>query len=390
MGKCRIDRSVDTAGISHRTFEVDVLRGFALLGIAVVNVPLFSEPWTGIPAVKTPLDAVIAFIGGTFFTAKFFGLFAFLFGWAMVRMRESAAHKGLDAGRMWRRRMVVLVGIGLAHGILVFPFDILMIYGLLGLMLSKSTTWTGGRLMKHAMYGLLAVPFSYALLMWWTAASPDDYQPDEGEKYGIYSFAIAVEYNSWSLAYCQLVNVLYNGAMSYAAICLGILASRERFFEKGSPAFGRLQKRAPLLWCVGIAFNLPNGIFCALDMESSKAVDVLVMGLVGIGAPWLTAAYVVTITNWTRRRAGGGFLAAAGKMSLTAYVLEGILAGWIFFEYGLGWNMELGAAGTFACALGIFGVTKLLCMAWLRFHKQGPLEWLWRRVVGGGGLQVKG
>ena len=192
-----------------------------------------------------------------------------------------------------------------------------------------------------------------------------------------------MEYNFWALAYCQLVNVLYNGAMSYAAICLGILASREGFFEKDSPGFGRLQKRAPLLWCVGIALNLPNGIFCAFDMENGIAVDALAMGLVGIGAPWLTAAYVVAITNWTRRRRmGGGFFAAAGKMSLTAYVLEGILAGWIFFEYGLGWNMEFGAAGTFACALGIFGATKLFCMAWLRFQKQGPLEWLWRRAVG--------
>lgn len=385
-----MDDPVKTAGIGHRAFEVDVLRGFALLGIAVVNVPLFSEPWTGMPAVETPLDAVCAFIGGTFFTAKFFSLFAFLFGWSMVRMRESAVSKGLDACRIWRRRMVVLMGIGLAHGILVFPFDILMIYGVLGLLLSNAPGWSRERLKKHALYGLLAVPFSYALLMWWTASSPDDYQPDEGEKYGMYSFAIAVEYNLWALVYCQLVNVLYNGAMSYAAICLGILASREGFFEKDSPAFARLRKRAPLLWCVGIALNLPNGIICALDMENSAAVDALVMAMVGIGAPWLTAAYVVTITNWTRRRTGGGFFAATGKMSLTAYVLEGILAGWIFFEYGLGWNMEFGAAGTFACALGIFGATKLLCMAWLRFHKQGPLEWLWRRAVGGGGATVEG
>lgn len=369
------------SGTDRRTFEVDVLRGFALLGIAVVNVPFFSEPWTGMPAVETKLDALCAFLGGTFFTAKFFGLFAFLFGWAMVRMRERAISLGQNAGRIWRRRMVVLIGIGLAHGILVFPFDILMIYGLLGLILSNAATWSRERLMNHAMYGLLAVPISYALLMWWTGSSHYDYVPDDDDKLGLYRYTLAVEYHIWSLIHCQLVNVLYNGAMSHAAICLGILASREGFFEKGSPAFGMLEKRAPLLWCVGIALNLPNGILSALDMETSTAMGALSMGMVGIGAPWLTAAYVVTITNWTRRRMAGGFFATAGRMSLTAYVLEGILAGWIFYEYGLGWNMELGAAGTFACALGIFGATKLFCMAWLRFQKQGPLEWIWRRAV---------
>lgn len=361
---------------------MDVLRGFALLGIAVVNVPLFSAPWTGIPAVETPLDAVCAFISGTFFTAKFFGLFAFLFGWAMVRMRDSAVSAGLDAGRMWRRRMFVLGGIGLAHGILVFPFDVLMIYATLGLILSNAPTWSRQRIIKNAVYGLIAVPFSYALLMWWTGATPEDYQPDDGEKYGVYTYAILVEHNLWAWVFCQVVNLLYNGAMSYAAICLGILASREGFFEKDSPAFSRLQKRLPLLWCMGIILNLPNGIFYALGKENNTAVDALLFAMVGIGAPWLTAAYVLTITNLTRRRMGGGFFAVAGKMSLTAYVLEGILAGWIFYEYGLGWNMEFGAAGTFALALGIFGATKLFCMTWLLFNNQGPLEWLWRRAVG--------
>ncbi|TAG08450.1 MAG: DUF418 domain-containing protein [Verrucomicrobia bacterium] len=369
------------AASSRRTFEVDVLRGVALLGIAVVNVPIFSEPWTGMPAVETHLDALCALIVGTFFIAKFFGLFAFLFGWAMVRMRESTISKGRDARRIWRRRMFVLFGIGLAHAILVFPFDILMIYGILGLILSNAPTWSRERLMKHALYGLLAVPISYFLLTWWMAASFDDYQPYEGEKYGVYSYALLVEYNFYTLGYCQLVNVLYNGAMSHAAICLGILASREGFFDKNSPVFSVLEKKAPLLWIVGITFNLPYGIVCALNDETITALDAFVMAMAGIGAPWLTAAYVVTITSWVRRRMVGGFFAAAGKMSLTAYVLEGILAGWLFYEYGLGWNMEFGAAATLVSALGIFVAIKLFCMAWLRFHKQGPLELIWRKIV---------
>jgi len=361
-----------------RVCEVDVLRGVALLGIAVVNVPLFSDPWDGMPVVETKLDAMCAFIVGTFFTAKFFGLFAFLFGWSMVRMNQRAVDKGWDSVRIWRRRMFALFAIGLAHGILVFPFDILMLYGVLGLLLSRATLWSREKLTKHAMIGLLAAPFAYALLIWWYSASPgDDF---DGEKYGLYTVAIAVDHNLWSLIFCQQVNLLYNGAMSYAAICLGILASREGFFEIGSRSFAMLEKHLPLLWGVGIALNLPNGILCALDGDSSVAMDAFAMGLVGLGAPWLTAAYVVTITRWTRRRARHHFFSAAGRMSMSAYVLEGILAGWVFYEYGLGWNMDFGAAATMACAMGIFLATKMFCMAWLRFHPHGPLEVLWRKM----------
>lgn len=357
---------------------MDVLRGVALLGIAVVNVPLFSDPWDGMPVVETKLDAMCAFIVGTFFTAKFFGLFAFLFGWSMVRMNQRAVDKGWDSVRIWRRRMFALFAIGLAHGILVFPFDILMLYGVLGLLLSRATLWSREKLTKHAMIGLLAAPFAYALLIWWYSASPgDDF---DGEKYGLYTVAIAVDHNLWSLIFCQQVNLLYNGAMSYAAICLGILASREGFFEIGSRSFAMLEKHLPLLWGVGIALNLPNGILCALDGDSSVAMDAFAMGLVGLGAPWLTAAYVVTITRWTRRRARHHFFSAAGRMSMSAYVLEGILAGWVFYEYGLGWNMDFGAAATMACAMGIFLATKMFCMAWLRFHPHGPLEVLWRKM----------
>ncbi len=76
-------------------------------------------------------------------------------------------------------------------------------------------------------------------------------------------------------------------------------------------------------------------------------------------------------------------------MSLTGYVMEGILAGWVFYEYGLGLNMEFGAAATFAAALAIFLTTKIFCMVWLRFHQKGPLEFLWRKMFGEPGVDAR-
>ena len=362
----------------QRTSEIDTLRGFALMGIAVVNVPLFSEVVTGRPVVASGLDALAAFIGATFFTAKFFVLFAFLFGWGMHRMRENAVEKGLDAPRMWRRRMWALMLIGLAHGILVFPFDILMTYGVLGMWLWKASDWPRAKLVKHALVALSIAPFSYALLGWLNGTIIDSVDSLEREKVGFLTYGAAVLDNLWTLPFGQMLNVLYNGPTSYAAICLGVLASRDGLFAHGARAFSTLEGRAPLLWVLGISLNLPLG-FVSVFENAGPVAEAFAFAATGLGAPFLSAAYLISVAKLART--GRQFFAAAGRMSLTAYVVEGILAGWIFFEYGLGLNMELGAGVTLAVALGVFLATKLFCMLWLQFWRQGPLERLWRKLA---------
>jgi uncharacterized protein len=97
-----------------------------------------------------------------------------------------------------------------------------------------------------------------------------------------------------------------------------------------------------------------------------------------VGGPALGALYLAGIVAATRAGWIGPTIQAAGRMSLTAYVSQGILAGLIFNGYGLGWYGQMGSAVLLLIATAIVVVVHLCCALWLRTRDIGPLERLLR------------
>jgi uncharacterized protein len=70
-------------------------------------------------------------------------------------------------------------------------------------------------------------------------------------------------------------------------------------------------------------------------------------------------------------------------MAFTNYIMQSVIAGWLFFGYGLGLFGRLGAAPVLATAAVIYVFQLWLSNAWLRRYRFGPLEWLWRTLTYG-------
>lgn len=151
---------------SERIRSLDVLRGFALLGILLVNMGFFSHTWvtavTGTMRGETALDhaaeAAIIWLA----TSKFYVLFSFLFGlgFSIQMIRWQARGEG-GAGRMIRR-LLVLMGFGLLHALLIWNGDILFLYGFYGLVLILFRNARPRTLFIWAA-GLILVPFLFGL-----------------------------------------------------------------------------------------------------------------------------------------------------------------------------------------------------------------------------------
>ena len=131
---------------SERLGTLDLLRGFALLGIFMVNMQFFTMVFSAFmkPGIfgDVPMTDVLAWgFVKTFFEYKFISLFSVLFGAGMVVQMTRAKAKGRPFVPTYLRRMIVLALIGLCHGFLLWYGDILFVYSLVGTALLVARNW---------------------------------------------------------------------------------------------------------------------------------------------------------------------------------------------------------------------------------------------------------
>jgi uncharacterized protein len=177
--------------------------------------------------------------------------------------------------------------------------------------------------------------------------------------------------------------LFFNGATAFAAFCVGLAAAKSGFFNAGSTHYQWVRNR---VWWL-LAAAVPLNCLYALSMSGLITHEFIALaGFAGlaIGGPLLATVYLVGAIEAARRGWFRSTTVAAGRMSLTAYILEGILAGLIFNGYGLGYYGQVGAAGCFLIAVAIYFAVHLFCALWLRAFAQGPLEAVLRTITRGG------
>jgi len=146
---------------TDRLDALDVLRGFALIGICIANVEFFNRPVVesgqGIPAGLHGLDWLVAFLVAYLVSGKFWTIFSLLFGMGFALMLERARVAGRPFAPTYGRRVGVLLAIGLLHHTLLWSGDILISYaaGALALMLALLAP---ARVLVIALIACIALP----------------------------------------------------------------------------------------------------------------------------------------------------------------------------------------------------------------------------------------
>ncbi|MDA0961650.1 MAG: DUF418 domain-containing protein [Proteobacteria bacterium] len=364
-----------------RSSSVDVLRGFALLGIGIVNLPHLAQPIAAqLVSPDTTADLVAKGVVSLFFEGKFFVLFSFLFGWGFGVQLASAARAGTPAGPRYRARLIALGLFGVAHAIAVFHGDILLAYALLGAGLWTLRDASPRTLLRIAAAMVPVAAVTLAGLGALDAMSDEMAQGGvdlTGAGYlGSYADAMAQRLTDWPLA--LIVVALFNGPLAFGAFCLGLAAAKTGFFESGSPGQAALARRVPLL----LAVALPaNAIYAAAILFALPPGWPTVLGFaaLAVGAPTLAAVYVAAVLRLAPRL---GLLAPSGSMPLTGYVAQGVLAGAVFHGWGLGLFGTLGNAALLGIACLIWLVVTLAAIPCRRHFTRGPLDAALRALAG--------
>lgn len=376
------DRDMAHASPARSGFA-DALRGFALVGICVVNLPLLALPERGLVGEPEGLDAVASFAVSLLFEGKFFPLFSFLFGFGFAARLDRA---GGAAGAVYTRRLIGLGVLGTLHAVLLFPYDILLSYALLGALLWRVRRWPDPALLRLAGVSVALAAVCLALLASAGAMADAGVTTEESSaadaeaavRAYLGPFEGVLERRLYhDLPLAAAVVVLFNCPLAFAAFCAGLVAGRRGLLQDPRRLEATLRPYLPLL-CTGA---LAGNVAPALSSWLPPAAGIPAYSLLAVGGPCLAALYVLLLARaWQdgRGRRVLGWLEPAGRMSLTNYLGQSLVANALFMGWGLGLYGEVERPALLVAALLLAGGLAACSHLWLHRFRIGPCEWLLR------------
>jgi uncharacterized protein len=371
-----------------RDLAPDVLRGFALFGILVVNIPfmaLSSENGARGEYVQGALNGSVALVMLALFAGKFYLLFSFLFGYSSSYIIQNERKNRAR----WIRRCFALMAFGALHFTFLWHGDILFFYGILGIVLIAFLFRTDRTLqiwtrIIYATSCFILVALGSLIYIGEryfpeeSNASLPDSGLDEVLRNSTFLESIAPRVNLWVWGSLG-AGLLLQGGFAFAAFLYGLRAQRTGLLSApfDLPRASKMIKTGLIL---GLPIQLLLATFAIRNEQSadvSEAIHLITLFLAFMAAPLLSMAYVGAILKCIENRPHlVSWMAPAGKMSLTVYIGESIFASLIFGPWGLGLFQELEIWAVALVAIGIWLSLVWFSTLWLKRFRQGPLEWL--------------
>ena len=391
---------------SERIQLLDMLRGVALFGVFLVNFTAFA----GAPIMATeqqllslptaPLDLTLFDVLWWLFTDKANTLFAFLFGLGFALQLQRLEERGVDFEALYRRRLSVLLVIGVVHFFFFWTWDILHLYALAGFLLlplrrlsNRALLIAGvllaafGRTTQKALAefgtpgGWSGVPGGYAdsdVLLRQQISESGDY------------FHLVNNFFEWVFI-DYLASGLILGWLLYALgrFLIGAWVGRHGWVTHAAdflPGWRRLLRVALPAGLVfeGIATLLAKSPW----LPEWEHRDFLAAALHLLAVPVLAVGYVAGLVVAFHGDLGRRLLApfaAVGRMALTNYLTQSLVFGFVLFGIGPGLALagRIGTTAIVGIAIGVFAVQILVSRWWLDRYAIGPAEWMWRALTYG-------
>ena len=411
---------VGPVAVRERIAVLDIIRGFALLGVLLVNMVMINQLMmefnTDMDLLFQPARLVAgpenttAWIVQVLFLGKFYTIFAFLFGLGFHLFLNRGEGQAAENRRLFVSRLAVLFGIGVLHIIFVWWGDVLASYALIGFLLLRFREMGLPRLRVWAV-ALMLLSFViiagsiYAVFAMSTFANatleglaPTDaaamqaaFEAELTETRTVYT-----QGSYWQVVGYRLLNefplVIINAIIMIPRILglflIGLYVGKLGVFQRINEYLPQIRKALyvggvvgailsvahiglQLGWAEGFLTPLVSGTAAAVLREVSTPFISLfyVSGIIMIwqaGAlPWLFAGF-----------------AALGRMALTNYLVQCIALAWLFYGHGLG-LMGQSIAYMPLMTIGIYTAQIVFSRWWLARYSQGPAEWVWRRLTYG-------
>ena len=392
---------------NEREIFMDVLRGFAILGIFIANLGSGfswykeSSHLTG-PWLVPVLDHKVSFLHQMFIEGKFYSIFSLLFGWGIALQVKKGIAKGIDATPTIKRRLAFMLLLGAFH-LLIWPGDIVFFYALLGFLLLPFRKFSNKTLLITGSILILLPILLYAAKMRWQwLNAPAGILFATGEKIDHLlnhnnsqeDFTNLLKNGTWwDIFKGHLAGFFFRyGYLFFVSripkvlgmFLIGYVVGRSDFYKN----IAQHKKLLYTVIAVGLIIGLPAN-YCLTQYMSNYEGDYFSLKINGfyqtvayaLGVVPLALTYVALLMLAFQTGFGKKILAVfapVGKMAFTNYIMQSLIGNFVFLGAGLGYMGQVGPFYYTLFGMAVFIIQIILSTIWLQYFNYGPLEWLWR------------
>jgi uncharacterized protein len=387
----------------ERIVGIDVLRGFALLGILPMNIQYFSmisaAYWN--PTAYGDLHGAnfwVWLLSHVLADEKFMTIFSMLFGAGILLMTSHVEAAGKPSAALHYRRMGWLILFGVAHAYLLWSGDILFTYGMCGLLVYLCRKFRPRTLL---VLGVLTIAVASASMtaygLWSKHWSPSEVQQAREQLWmptpAMTAKEIAAYRGNWTAQMSfrvpdslQMETAFFVGFTFWRAA--GLMLVGMALFKLGVFSARRPSSFYWKMIAVGLLVGIPVTLYGThrdfaggwdfrysffYGMQFNYWASLLVsLGWVGVV---MLASRTTALLRLTRR------LAAVGRMAFTNYIMHTVICTTIFYGHGFGLFGGVSRVWQFAIVLVIWAFQLIVSPIWLRHFFFGPLEWFWRSLT---------
>jgi uncharacterized protein len=388
--------------VKQRIPSLDVMRGFALLGILVMNIQSFSMVSAAYlnPTAYGDLTGPnwwVWFLGHVLTDQKMYGIFSMLFGAGIALMMSRAEARGAGAGLHYRR-MGWLILFGLLHAHMLWYGDILYTYGVCGLIVYLFRRKSPRRLLAlSALFFTIASAISclngWSMRFWppeqIVSFTRDSWLPTaemvqrEVAAYRGGWFA-QMPYRIREAAFFETLLLLLSvGWKSIGNMLLGMALIKAGVLT-GQRSRGMYAKMALAGLLIGlpiVGFGVWRNVAAAWDVRYSFffGIQYNYWGAIIVDIGWIGALMLFcTLSGLTQAKAA---LSAVGRTAFSNYILQTLIGTMLFYGHGFGLFGGVSRVDQILIVVAIWMVQLVISPLWLRYFAFGPLEWLWRSLT---------
>lgn len=393
--------NAEPVAVQQRIQAIDVLRGFAVLGILLLNIQSFSMPaatYINPTAYGSLAGADYAIWWSTHVLAeqKFMSIFSMLFGAGVVLMTRSCEVRTGGSAVVHYSRMLWLILFGLLHAHLLWYGDILFSYGMCGLLLWPLRNWSAKVLIPLGL-ALIFAGFIPSILLglslpYWPELYLAELQNEWRPGAEVIQEELDAYRGSWlDQVPARSIDAIVMQTFGFLFVVFwragGLMLIGMGLYKLGFFAAKWSMLTYGLIALVGLSVGIS---LSAYGVHWNNVRNWSAESSVFFGSQWnywgslptaIGLASLVLMICKTPISRWLSPLSAVGRMALSNYLLHTLLCTTIFYGHGLGYYGFLSRTEQLMVVFGIWALQLIVSPIWLRTFRFGPVEWLWRSLT---------